>query len=379
MRGWLGVAQVSFVPLLSVALGLGVAGCFGDHQSEPSADAGAVGPDAAESSDAAPSPDGAPGPDGGDCRVDPGFTSGLRCSVAADGTAIATLVGASHGGCCASATPQPSVSVAGTDITVDLAYLACSCCEGCPCLSEPMDLDVPLGALPVGTYSVHSGADTCALTVGLPAMCTRANVSETRMPLFLYADQAFAATLVSYPTGECGCTPEVPAISTTMNDLHLELCSCCLACDCVGSPGYEASTVGPVLPLGITSLSIPHGAASVTVVARGSGHDVPVTGLRVVGPDPTHTRGGPALWWVAVSGTDALCCVSPEPLVDHTTGASGEIDLAVTSAAIDPCGCIGSPQPFEAWHSLGELAPGSYTLVAAGLRATFTVPLGATR
>ena len=112
-----------------------------------------------------------------------------------------------------------------------------------------MDLDVPLGTLAVGTYTVHSGTDSGVLTVGSPPMCTRADASETRMPLFLYADQAFAATIVSAPSSECGCTPEVPAISPSMNDLHLELCSCCLVCDCIGTPTYDASTVGPVLPL----------------------------------------------------------------------------------------------------------------------------------
>jgi hypothetical protein len=211
------------------------------------------------------------------------------------------------------------------------------------------------------------------LTVGAPPMCNVADATETRMPHFLYADQPFAATIVAAPASECGCTPEVPPISSSQHELRLELCSCCLACDCVAFPSYEASTLGPTLPLGTTPLSIPHGASGVTVLARGGTHDVQLTGLRVVGPDPTRVHGGPALWWVDVSGTDALCCATPMPLVDQTLSGT-TITLFVQSAAQDPCGCVGRPMAFDAWHSLGELASGTYTLTAGTTTTTFTVP-----
>ena len=124
-------------------------------------------------------------------------------------------------------------------------------------------------------------------------------------------------------------------------------------------------------------LSIPHGSATVVVVPWGGEHHVPVTGLRVVGPDPARQHSGPELWWVEVSGTDALCCATPMPLVDvdpSIAPAPRLVTLTVRSAAQDPCDCAGRPIPFTAWHSLGELASGSYTLTANGVSTTFTVP-----
>jgi hypothetical protein len=335
------------------------------------ADGGIVRSDASSTPDAWSAPDADLPADASDCHLEPGFTQGIRC--ATDGTATVTLLGTSHGGCCASATASPQITINGTNVSVDLQFEACSCCAGCPCLSQPMDLDVSLGNLAAGTYTVSTNAGSCTLTIGPAPMCNVADATETRMPRFLYADQPFAATILSTSALECGCRPEVPAISPTQRTLRLELCSCCVACDCIASPSYEASTVGPTLPIGTTSLSIPHGAADVTVVARGGTHDVPVTGLRVVGPDSSYVQSGPALWWVDVSGTDALCCATPMPLVDHSFGTDA-IMLDVQSAAIDPCDCAGRPMPFDAWHSLGELAPGTYTISAGTTTTTFTVP-----
>lgn len=214
-----------------------------------------------------------------------------------------------------------------------------------------------------------------AIDAGSASTCSVANATETRMPRFLHEGQPFAATIHAI-SGECGCTAAIPPILFS-HSLRMELCSCCQACDCVGG-SYEASIDSVSLPVGSTTLSIPHGSASVVVVpATTVEHSVVVTNLRVVGPDHASPGGGPPLWWVEVTGTDALCCATPMPLVDVDPMANhftSGIALAATSAAQDPCACLGRPMPFTAWHSLGVLPADHYTLTINGVTTTFSTP-----
>jgi hypothetical protein len=205
--------------------------------------------------------------------------------------------------------------------------------------------------------------------------CMPTDATETRMPLFLFDTQRFAATVVRAPSSECQCTPQIPPVLATQS-VSMQLCGCCEACDCSGG-AYEASVENVSLPRGTTRLTIAGGTADVAVLAPGVDHPVTqVTSLSVVGPDPTRTRSGPALWWLRVEGTEDLCCVQPRPLVVDEPGAAGEIAIRVTSAANDPCNCAGTPQRFTAWHSLGELAPGDYHVRGGSMAASFTVPPG---
>jgi hypothetical protein len=174
--------------------------------------------------------------------------------------------------------------------------------------------------------------------------------------------------------GGCDCMPRISDSGGSLS-FGLELCACCDECDCV-DPGYEASReVGP-LPSGIYEVVIPEGLPTlIQVVAPGSCDSMPIADVRVVGPDEMLVHGGPRLWWARVVFEQSLCCSAPAPAVEQGIGPTGEIVLSLASCIREDCLCDPPPPMLhQTWHSLGELDPGTYSLVAGSRRTTFTVP-----
>jgi hypothetical protein len=235
-------------------------------------------------------------------------------------------------------------------------------------------MDVSLGRLPPGSYTIDVGREpACSFVVEPAGECRGATADETRMPSVIYTDQQLAVTLLERRGGSCGCSPRVSDGGGTL-DFRMELCGCCDACDCV-DPGYEASReVGPLMS-GFYEVVIPHGVARVQVVEPGSCRPLPITSATVIGPDEMLRQGGPLLWWARVVGAEARCCAAPAPAVEQGTGPMGEIVLSLATCVREDCECEPGPaDPLETWHSMGELGPGTYTLVAGATRTTFVVP-----
>ena len=98
------------------------------------------------------------------------------------------------------------------------------------------------------------------------------------------------------------------------------------------------------------------------------------TGLTFVIPEAYHA--GPRLVWAGVSGEQSLCC-SPELLLAtrQLEGDGRAIELQLYTCTFEDCLCgiAPPPTPATAWHDLGELAPGDYTVRVGDLVETLRV------
>jgi hypothetical protein len=86
-------------------------------------------------------------------------------------------------------------------------------------------------------------------------------------------------------------------------------------------------------------------------------------------------HGGPALTWVVLEGEASWCCVEPTFTVESRRSFEWiELSAYDCTPPID-CDCVpvGDPTPFEAWHSLGELGPGTYNVSLGSEIVTFTI------
>lgn len=332
------------------------AGCFADH-----------GRGAEERPDAGTTPEADAGPG---CRIEPATARIVECppSTVAAGADVTVAIEHGIGPCCDVRSSDIAVAHAGNDHTITSIWSVCDCCDGCRC-ATPTEIErVSLGALPPGMHTVHAGETTCAFWV-TETECGSVDADEIRAPRVLFPDQAFSATIRRTSFHGCGCTPSATEIPDAV---ILSVCGCCEACDCI-DPGYEVGYTGGLVPVGEHHLSIAGNEVPLTVAERATCSPREPSGLEIVGPDPSLTPGGERLWWAVVRGSEPLCCADPAPAVDQTR-AGLDIALTLYSCAIDPCLCIGEPQPFEAWHSLGELAPGTYTVRMGSLVQTFSVP-----
>jgi hypothetical protein len=114
----------------------------------------------------------------------------------------------------------------------------------------------------------------------------------------------------------------------------------------------------------------------VRVADRAMCRSLGATDIEIVPPDPGLIHGGGDVWWARVTGFETVCCVDPAPAVSHVRSGS-TFDLTVYTCTEVDCACIGMPVPYSAWHPLGPLPPGTYTVradhVHDGPRVTFTV------
>lgn len=311
-------------------------------------------------------------PDTGTCAAaDPIAIDHLDCVANDDGTGTVTahFTVTAPGACCADWLPTATPTYAGSDVTIALDVSACNCCASCACSAPPTQLEIPIATLPLGEHVVHLGAASCTLTVREPAACTALIPNEVRMPHFMHEGATFGATLIANASLLCGCTPSIPPW-TPGNTLRLDLCSCATTTTCTPT-GYEANVFGPILPVGDTVVTLPDGSTrTVTVVDRDAPlHDVEVTGLRLLGYDGTRVRSGSPVAWAVVSGTDALCCGTPIPVLDAADG----VGVDVHSAAVDTCDCATpTPRPFEEWVPM-YLGAGTYTIRAGNIFQMLTI------
>jgi len=85
---------------------------------------------------------------------------------------------------------------------------------------------------------------------------------------------------------------------------------------------------------------------------------------------------GPRLVWAALTGEQSLCCSPELRLAARTLAGDGRaIDLQLYSCTIEDCLCGDPPPPTvaSAWHNLGELPPGDYTVRAGRFIESLTV------
>ncbi|HEY8428936.1 MAG TPA: hypothetical protein VIL20_11205 [Sandaracinaceae bacterium] len=346
--------RISWLTLALVA-SLALAGCFDAH---------GVGPDAGTVVD------------GGSvmCELRPALVQALACPsvVGADQEATVTVTTTPRA-CCSSGTVRSSVSSSGARHTITLEWDACECCDDCRCVAPMQDVTVALGVLPVGEHEVEAHGHRCRFEVVPPIgdQCRPASAAEVRAPAHLLAGQEYAVTLTSEGGRGCGCTPRVAGLDEL--DVSLELCECCEACECI-DPGYQASAVRGPLPVGTHSVALPHGTAAVTVHAPTACRPIAATSVTIVPPRRDLILGGPALTWARVEGEELLCCAEPVPVVEQLDTTGPEIVLRLSSCVEYDCACVPTvPRTASAWFSLGELAPGSYTLRVGDVRTTFEV------
>ena len=253
---------------------------------------------------------------------------------------------------------------------VALEWDACDCCEGCRCIGPTEEVEVALGPLPPGRYTVQSEGSSCVLDVWEPRACSVVNVDEVRMPTVLFDDQPFAMTLLERDASSCSCQPHA---SFDGSQARMDICDCCDVCDCIDR-GYETSVASDPLPLGSRTISTSLGPRSLTVVTREQCGPLVPTGLRIVSPDPTLRSSGPAIHWAVVAGTERLCCAPPAPAVDQGVGPAGQISLALHSCVQADCNCLGEEVAFEAWHPLVALPAGTHVIRAGTFEQTITIP-----
>jgi hypothetical protein len=253
-----------------------------------------------------------------------------------------------------------------------LRWTACDCCDACRCVGPVETVSGLIGPLAPGPNVVEVHGTSCLIEAAPTAGCSPpATATSFRAAHHLLQGQPLSATLTSPEGAGCGCDPRA---TVSGSSFALELCDCCDDCECV-DPGYQSSVVvGDPWPLGEHLLTVPHGVHDLTVHPRSACHPVTAGDVEAFPPDTSLIVTGPRLTWARVIVEECLCCATPAPAFEQTVLADGTIQLTALSCAPDPCDCDPcSPQRAEAWHSLGELAPGTYALTAGAAATTFVV------
>jgi hypothetical protein len=338
-------------------------GCFRNHGIDDLVDAG---PGADAGRDAA-FPD-APGCDFGEIA----FVNELTCpDEAFVGETVEVRFEHASGGCCSSGSATARAVPEGPNRTrLEGDWVTCDCCELCDCIG-PFQTDVlSIGPLAAGTHTVEAAGTRCTIEVrDETRSCSPMAPDTVRAPRVLFEGQPMAFSLVQTDAFGCDCDPTLRRVPE--DAFTAELCDCCEFCMCV-DPGYEVAYLGPRVetpPTVIDGITLPTEYRDLA-----SCHGVPATGLRVEPPHERVLRDGPAIWWAVVSGVETVCCVEPYGGVrESLVGEVGQ-RLELYSCIQEDCDCVGSPAPFEAWHPLGELAPGGYLLHAGEHEVSFMVP-----
>src|SRR5690349_7154476 len=175
---------------MAAAAALAAAGCFGSHGMP----GGGGDPDGGPP----PPPDGATM-----CRALEGNAEIIGCPMGfefPEGTEIVARVRSSPTLCCASGTARPrAVDRGGGHFEIEVDWTACDCCEGCRCIGPIQEMEVSLGALPQGSYTIDVGREpACEFRVTPPAECRARTAEETRMPRVIFTDQLLAVTLIEH-------------------------------------------------------------------------------------------------------------------------------------------------------------------------------------
>ena len=347
---------------LTLALVFLALGCFRNHGRD--ADDGGVDAGVDALPDTAPD---APG-----CFTQPiAFVDSLECPTSAiAGDSVTVSVTHSAGLCCGSGMATLSARNDGRrQWSIEGQWTVCDCCIECDCIG-PIETDrVTLGPLEAGTHVVRAAGAECTIRVDEPSACELMRPEEVRAPRVLFEGQDLAFSLTQREAVGCSCQPRLRRVPE--DAFTAEICNCCEECLCI-DPGYEVAYVGPrvsVPPTVIDGVTLPTEHRDLDSCRRTS-----PTGLRIAPPDDRVLRDGPAIWWAVVSGMETVCCVEPfGGVVELDVGAAGT-HLDLYSCVDFDCECVGRPTPFEAWHPLGELAPGGYLIRAGEHEVSFMVP-----
>jgi hypothetical protein len=209
-------------------------------------------------------------------------------------------------------------------------------------------------------------------------VCYPGSADEVYLPRVLFTDQPVSTTLTASSGGGCSCVPSASFAGPDGGEalsIGMELCNCCEVCDCIDA-GYQASSVREALPPGHYSVDTPAGPRQLSVFDLSSGECNPIepTGLRIVTPRDDLSTSGPRLTWAVVSGSIDVCCAEPVAGVRELAVGAVGTHLELRSCVTYDCACVGTPHPFETWHSLGELGSGTHMVFAGEHSATFEIP-----
>jgi len=294
-----------------------------------------------------------------------------------EGTPARVSLTVVNGGCCSGGETTTEVTTTPSgEIVIDARMTVCDCCAECDCIGPIETTSVDLPPLAPGRHLVRAGEQECAIEVRPAGACRPLPTTDVRMPRAIFSDQELPISLISRLGDGCGCTPrQMGTVGDPAATLGMELCDCCDACACVDG-GYEASVVHRAPPLGTQTVNIDGLMPSyVSVMERSACRgDMRPTAVRVELPTGS-VHSGPRLTWLVVTGEETVCCVEPFYVVEsRRTGDFFEVDLNYCPPELD-CDCVPpGPTSFEAWHALGELAPGGYSAIVGGEALSFTVP-----
>ncbi len=226
----------------------------------------------------------------------------------------------------------------------------------------------------VGRPYLHQGeCETPAMDGGVVDAGGRCSVQvadEVRVANAVYCDQSLDLTLHLDNAGGCGCTV-TPSDSPSGITNNVSVCDCCDLCDCIDGVA-ETSVVRPAMPCTSQPTEVHIAGRTVWVVSRPATAPatlVPtITSARVL---PPRSTSGPRLWWLHVQGSIPRCassgtltCISQQVMPN---GLEQRIEVYPNDCSQFDCDGPMHPEPIDTWHSLGELASGTYTIVVPGV------------
>ncbi|MCB9601706.1 MAG: hypothetical protein H6721_03305 [Sandaracinus sp.] len=316
-------------------------------------------------SDAQPSDASVDGPEPG-CGFG-GTVVQITCPAVVSPGVPATASFQVRGACCRTET-ETTVTRSGDRLQIAQRTQYCDCPGGGPTPSCGADVPVTLPPLEAGRYTVAVEGFACSFEVA-SAECRDVAIDELRAPRAVFESELLELSAFVHDPGTCACTPE---LREGMDGYDPSLCGCCDECDCIDR-GFELGWRG-VPPSGgvlrVGDVTRPFGVFAPDVCRAAT-----PTALRIVGPEPDYRGVGPRLFWAVVSAAPQVCCGEPFGAVRTIDGAE-DIDLELRTCHEDPCPCIGPETPFDAWHSLGELADGTYRIRVGDLVQVVTVADG---
>lgn len=308
------------------------------------------------------------------CEDRPGVVESLRCprGVHRPGERVSVTVSHAVAACCAGGTAHldTTVEADGSFAITSRWEEVCGCCEECECVGPTQTRAIAIGPLAAGANVVRAGDFECVIEASAPPVCEEVPVT-VRAARVLFLDQTDDVTLRHVAPSDCGC--ESSRVGTP-SDLRVQLC-CGAECD-DGPVTFEEHVRFPARERGDSSRRLGGTDQPLAVRYVSDCAALEPLGLEVELPDPSIElpHGVPHVW-VGVHGEQALCCAEPLPAARSEVGPGGEIVLTLYSCVQDDCACVpDAATPFTAWHSLGSLPAGDYTVRAGAHEARFSVP-----
>lgn len=298
---------------------------------------------------------------GGECSIG-GTVVSLTCPSDVREGETASVGFQVRGACCTTST-ESLVALGGDQLVISRTTTYCDCPSGVtPSCGQDESVDLP--PLTAGSYTVSLEGQTCTFEV-LGDDCRPMRVDELRAPRAVFAGEPLAFSALTHDPGTCSCEPALGSGGPWSPDL----CHCCDECDCIDR-GYEVGFVGPAAS---GALVVGDQTRPFSVHSLDECGAVEPTGLRIVAPELDYRSDGPRLYWAVVSAAPQVCCAEPFGAVRELEVGAAGTTLELRTCHVDPCPCIGPNTPFEAWHALGELAPGGHFFRAGTHEVAFTV------